>query len=386
MKSSPIRRVLILGGAGIIGKGLAEECVNMGYRVTIVRRGTSPVAQLSDAVTEVVSLDVHAKGALTSLSDRTWDTVIDLVSFSPGQLQSVFDSLHANCSQYIFVSSATVFDDPGAGLITENSPRITHGWQYPLQKIACERLLEQAAARFSLPTTIVRPYITYADNRLPLGVWESGEILGRIAGGWPVPIGAEISSAATTLTHTKDLATCLVGLIQNPKAMNEDFNVVVGKATTWQAIYEGVATAFGEALLPSKASVEALVGAFPELRGKAQDRTLDRKFDCSKLRDAIGNLPEPQQFQMDPHSIREFYAANEIGGIDYFTMGRQSELIKRHSRTGGEIKAEKQLQAHLRRQSFHAYSRYKVGASPNLRRLVRLARSRNQSVVSPYLP
>jgi nucleoside-diphosphate-sugar epimerase len=232
-----------------------------------------------------ITVDASDGEALAAaLRDREFDVVVDLVSFAPAQLQALLRLFAGRCGQYMFVSSATVYEGvQPPNRLTEDARRVVGPWSYPQQKIDCEALLASEAKVSGQAYTVVRPYITYSDQRLAFGVWETHDVLGRLEMGWPVVIGDDLVDTATSLTHASDLARGMVELMGNSAALNEDVHIASDETTTWREVFEKAADLLGgEANIVASTS-DRMTRAFPELQGKLFDRALGRSFDNSKF-------------------------------------------------------------------------------------------------------
>ena len=92
------------------------------------------------------------------------------------------------------------------------------------------------------PLTIVRPSHTYDDANPPLpGGWTAVD---RIARGAAIPVHGD-GTSLWTLTHAEDFARGLVGLLGNPRAIGEVFNITGSDVYSWDQIYSIVAGALG---------------------------------------------------------------------------------------------------------------------------------------------
>ncbi|MFT3860526.1 NAD-dependent epimerase/dehydratase family protein [Micropruina sp.] len=278
--------VLILGGTGIIGRELSTVALAAGYRVCVVSRGRR--LGRSRAVEEIVGDVYDTKAFAATLGDRVFDVVVDLLSFDPEQLTKSLTLFSGRCSQYVFVSSATVYQgaEPGKGL-TEDAPRTRGPWSYPSLKILSEDRLRTECARTGQAFTIVRPYITYSEQRIPFGAWEMGDVLGRILAGRPVVIGEQMANTLTSLTHSHDLARGIVGVLGNSMAMNDDFHIASEEQVTWAEVQSVAASIVDRTVTLVQVPDERVAHVFPELTGKISDRLLPRAFDNSKLKRVV---------------------------------------------------------------------------------------------------
>jgi nucleoside-diphosphate-sugar epimerase len=92
------------------------------------------------------------------------------------------------------------------------------------------------------PVTVVRPSHTYDDANPPLpGGWT---VVDRIARGEEIPVHGD-GTSLWTLTHAEDFAQGLIGLLGNPRAIGEVFNITGSDVYTWDQIYRIVGDAIG---------------------------------------------------------------------------------------------------------------------------------------------
>lgn len=280
-------KVLVLGATGIIGKELCFELSRSGVDVfALSRRQANGIDGVNWIFADV--RDVDALG--DKISGHSFDAVVDLVSFNSDQVSGILELFKGRCGQYVFVSSATVFDSSDGNVITEKSALVTSGWSYPLEKIQAERLLRNRCRETGQIYTIVRPYITYSPQRVSFGIWEDESVVPRLQAGVPVIIGDELRAVETTLTHSHDLAKAISSLVGNESATNEDFNVVTSESTSWSQVYELAAELLDRNLKVIDCSVFEILEVLPRLRGKVEDRLMRRVFDNTKLMTACPGL------------------------------------------------------------------------------------------------
>lgn len=357
------KTVLILGGTGIIGNHLSIAASNKQMKVYCVSRSLK--SNLDPRVQQIIG-DVYDKESFSNkIKDLHFDAVIDLLSFNASQLSVSLDMFNGRCSQYIFVSSATIFrSGEKSTKITEVNARVNDGWGYPLNKIKCEAILRAYSDSTNQSYTIVRPYITYSDQRISFGAWEGYGILERIIQGRPIVIGDELAQVKTTLTHSYDLAQGIVGLIANPKAVNEDFNITSDESITWREVFEAAADIVGSTLNIESVQVDLLQTFFPEIRGKISDRMMVRVFDNNKLKEAYNDFSCKYTIREGYSEVIKSFMENDSRTVDYVTQGRIDNLIFTSTRsldTRQEIINYRKL---LRGRSFRDYLKYSVGYHP----------------------
>ena len=143
----------------------------------------------------------------------------------PSQVKSDMDLFHSRTGQYIFISSASAYQKPPRSLpITENTPLDNPYWQYSRNKAACEGLLGQAGSEVGFPFTIVRPSHTYDRTLLPFhGGYTT---VSRMRVGKPVVVHGD-GTSLWTMTHHRDFAVGLVGLLGNQSAIGQSYHILL---------------------------------------------------------------------------------------------------------------------------------------------------------------
>ena len=163
-------------------------------------------------------------------------------------------------------SSASAYNKPAAShVITEGTTLANPYWQYSRDKIACEELLMKAYREESFPVTIVRPSHTYCERGVPVsvhGVKGSWQVLKRMIEGKPVIVNGD-GSSLWTLTWNEDFARGFIGLLGNPKAIGEAFQIMSDEQLTWNQIYQCVANALGVEFKPYHIASDFLAAVAP---------------------------------------------------------------------------------------------------------------------------
>jgi nucleoside-diphosphate-sugar epimerase len=226
--------LLILGGTGIISTACVELAASRGIGVTVLNRSRRGPPRAG--VTQVTA-DVGRPGEVAAvLGGRTWDAVVDFLSFTPEDIERRIALFRSRAAQYLFVSSASAYQKPLGGhyLVTESTPLVNPFWDYSRAKIACEDRLMRAVREDAFPATIVRPSLTYGDIVVPLAVnsWEkSYTAVDRLRRGRPLIIPGD-GLTLWTITHNSDFAKGLVGLLGQPGAIGHAFQIMSGSMRT----------------------------------------------------------------------------------------------------------------------------------------------------------
>jgi nucleoside-diphosphate-sugar epimerase len=154
-------RTLVIGGTGLISRGIVKHLLGRGAKVTVFNRGKSAEPPLPPDVRTVLG-DRDDADALSAVAEENFDVVIDMVCFCDKQATAAVTAFGSKCQQYIFCSTVCTYGtgSPATVLIDESSPQQpTSG--YGRHKVACEQtfLAAHGAGRFA--TTIIRPSQTY---------------------------------------------------------------------------------------------------------------------------------------------------------------------------------------------------------------------------------
>jgi nucleoside-diphosphate-sugar epimerase len=275
--------VLFVGGTGQISLPCVEKAVAAGHDVSVFNRGLRE-AELPKGVTSIVG-DMKDPASYRQLGARKFDVVCQFMVFTPEQMQLDIETFAGNTGQYIFISSASVYDKSGHYVVKEGvTPVHNPFWAYSQDKIACEKLLQ---ASTNLPWTIVRPSHTVRTG-IPTMVGEGDVIARRMLAGKPVFVAGD-GTAPWTLTRSVDFANPFVGLFGKQAALGEDFHITSSRAFTWTQIYQAIARGLGvEANIVCVPS-DTLIRYRPDWAGPLWgDKSLASLFDNSKVTSVAG--------------------------------------------------------------------------------------------------
>lgn len=301
-------RVLFIGGTGIISSGSAALAVERGIDLTLLNRGKS--LRPPPAGARVLTADIRDRVQVQqALGGQEFDAVVDFVAFTPAHVQADLELFANRTGQYVFISSASVYQKPPANLpIRESTPLDNPVWEYSRNKIACEELILQAYRQTRLPFTIVRPSHTYDACYMPLPGGYT--VLHRMLQGKPVIVHGD-GTSLWTLTHTRDFARGLVGLLGNSRAIGEIFHITSDEWLTWDAIYRLVGRAAG--VEPDMVHVPSdLIAAYDQTMGDSLrgDKSHSAIFDNSKIKQVVPDFCAPTPFAQGAREIVAWFLAD----------------------------------------------------------------------------
>lgn len=229
--------VLVLGGTGAMGVPVVQLLRREGYTLYVTSRSSK------ESVDNINYIQGNAKdnNFLDTLLVREYDAIIDFMVYDSEELEERIDKLLAATKQYCFFSSSRVYAESQEP-ITENSSRLLdvcedkiylNTNEYALSKAREENILKNCGKK---NWTIIRPYITYNDYRLQLGVYEKENWLYRALQGRTIIMPKDIAERKTTITYGLDVASAIVKLIGNQSAYGEIYHIVSTQAVTWGQI------------------------------------------------------------------------------------------------------------------------------------------------------
>lgn len=187
--------------------------------------------------------NAHDTAFLQELLKEKFDAVVDFMVYTAKEFQQRYEWVLRHVSQYVFVSSARVYA-PTEGVIDETSQRILDICKdqqyiqqelYDISKALQENMLIQSGYH---NYTIVRPSLTYNDERLQFALYEKDEWLYRALHGQSIVFPENMKHVRTTMTWGGDVAAQIARLLCNEKALGEVFNTTCGQTMTWEDIWK----------------------------------------------------------------------------------------------------------------------------------------------------
>jgi nucleoside-diphosphate-sugar epimerase len=326
--------ILMIGGTGNISTEAAEELYNNGNTISMLTTGRKPVPSKYRHFTA----DRNNFESLCSIfRTETFDIVIDFVAFVPEQIEKVYTACRGKISQYIFISSATVYQKPHSILpITENVPKGNPYWKYAQDKIACEDFCGKVHGR-EFPVTIVRPSHTFGKTWIPSALHHSDyTVTSRILNGKPIVIHGD-GTTDWTLTAASDFAIGLAGLTGKKDAIGESFHITTDEYHSWNEIYAILGDVLGVRPAIEHVPVNFLIKLYPDLRGPLLgDKAENGVFDNSKIKQFVpGFCCRTSLRSQFEDSIAWFNKDNSRRTINEIENSRAEKIINvwRHSGT-----------------------------------------------------
>lgn len=290
-----MRKILLVGGAGAIGKYVSSELLQMGHCVDVIC--------LEEIHSDNERLryynNMASKEFLTDLLDaQHYDAIVDFLHYSNGEsYQSNHELFARNTEHLIFLSSYRVYADLEHPIV-ETSPQL---WDvitdpeflakedYALAKSRCERFLYQDSRYHNW--TIVRPVISFSTNRFDLMTYKGLEIIKRARAGKPVLLPAEGKDLTSSLAWAGNTAKMIANLLFKEETFQEAYTISSGTDHTWGDIAEIYEKLLGLKVIWVDKEIyleNATFNQGPDKWMLYYDRLYDRKIDNTKILKATG--------------------------------------------------------------------------------------------------
>lgn len=232
-----MKKVLVLGGTGAMGRYLVPELLALGYAVDVV--------SLDDMNSDNPRLNyrkgnVKEKGFLPKLLKDNYDGIVDFMTWHTEEFCEVYKLFLDNTDHYLFLSSCRVFAD--APPITEKSPRLLDvsddkeflaTEDYALYKAREENILMESGYT---NWTIIRPATTYSTGRLQLVTLEADTIVNRMLSGKTIVLPKDAMNCQATFTWGGDVAKMMAKLLFNEKTYTESYITATAEHHSWAEI------------------------------------------------------------------------------------------------------------------------------------------------------
>ena len=327
-------KVLFIGGTGIISSACSELAVSRGIDLYHLNRGKSASLRPVSGVKTIQADIRNYTETEHALGDHKFDVVVNWIGFTPDQIQADIDMFSSRTDQYVFISSASIYETPPRSLpITEDTVISNPFWEYSRIKIACEDLLRKSYLEQGFPYTIVRPSHTYDKTLIPL----QGGItaLMRLKQGLPVVVHGD-GSSIWTLTHHKDFAKGLVGLLGKEEAVGQAYHITSDEWLSWDNIFRLMGAALG--VEPNIIHIPSdLIATYDPVFGEGLlgDKTHTMIFDNSKIKTLVPDFSAEIPFEQGAREIVAWYEADAARQkVDPHLNGLFEKMIQDYSAVG----------------------------------------------------
>ncbi|WP_338044739.1 NAD-dependent epimerase/dehydratase family protein [Paenibacillus periandrae] len=285
-----VLNVLLLGGTGVISRQIVSQLLLAGHEVVIFNRGSRTLPFAGD-VEWITGDKSDAQRFEASMSKRTFDVVIDMISFNEADARSTVNTFNHRAGQLIMCSSIAAYKRPyKTNPIKEEAEELFDNpeFSYAYEKAEMERYLQRIAGETQLPITIIRPSLTYGIGGSNLGVLRQNyNIVQRIRAGKPLVMFGD-GTTPWAFTFAPDLAKAFVGAVGNTRTYNKAYHATHEDVHIWNDLYVEFGSIIGIepqiVHIPSELLAKANPGLFAHL---VFEKSYSGLFDNSLIKSDI---------------------------------------------------------------------------------------------------
>ena len=331
--------VLIIGGTGVLSSAVTAEALNKGFSVTMINRGRR---RIPDGVELIKADKSDVPTIVKELGDRKFDAVIDFLCFTEEQTEASVKLYSQYARQYFYISSCAVYDTASLDgqMADEDSKKVLPIWKYSVDKWASENKIKALLGGSGVKYTMIRPCVTYGDTRIPYGIMPPygyhWTLCARILAGKPVVVWNGGRNRCN-MTRVEDFAVGVVGLIGNPKAYDEAFNICGEETPSFSEVLDVLSKLLHKEVLRVDVPSEYYAKECPSKKGEILG---GRSIDCinsnRKIKDAVPSFQQTINLEEGiKRTIEAYQAQNFQKGIDWAFDADQDRIIAKWCRKNG---------------------------------------------------
>ncbi len=230
-------KVLMIGGNGNISWFCTKELIDAGYEVFELHRGvTYSTRRDVHPEAKIIKADIRESvGTKKVLEGMSFDVVCDFICYNGEQARNAIDLFFDRTKQYIVISSDVIYERKISNLpFSEQADirSIDGASDYIRGKLELEEVFKKAYQEKGFPVTVVRPGYTY-DTIVPVSIGHNcWTAVDKILSGLPLLIGGD-GQSIWNMTNSRDFAKAFIGLVGNPDAIGEAFDIATDEWVTW---------------------------------------------------------------------------------------------------------------------------------------------------------
>lgn len=317
--------ILVLGGTGAMGTHLISFLSqNKDVRVTV----TSRKERSSHGNINYIVGNARDSAFMSSLFKNShYDVIVDFMNYNYEEFIDYHRALLDATDHYIFLSSSRVYAN-FEGRITENCPRLLETSKdeaflstnrYALRKAREEDVL-RTSGRDNY--SIIRPYITYSNRRLQLGIYEKEEWLYRVLNDKPLIMSEGVLDKITTLTFGKDVAFGIYQIVLG-KPLSDAVHITTMENMTWMEILKMYASIIKEQTgkdikVYTSHGIKSIEMLYEGGYNTIYDRQWNRQFENLKAESVCGHIDYLGMRDGLSTCLKEFLRDWKVGGNELF--------------------------------------------------------------------
>lgn len=329
-------RILVIGGTGVLSSAVVKEALKQGINVTMINRGRRK--NLIPPGVELIKSDKDDLQFIRkTLKGREFDAVMDYLCYTDEETTKSFNLYSQYTKQYFFISSCAVYNTSLGGICKEDSPKVLPIWNYSVNKWTSEKHLMSLASQTDVKYTIIRPCVTYGDTRIPYGIsprygyhWT---LVARILNNKPI-IRWNGGVNRCNMMRVEDFAVGVVGLIGNPKAYNEAFNICGDETPSFNDVLDCLSELTGKPIQTVDIDSSFYAKELPQRSGEILGgRSIDAINSNEKIKSVVPAFRQNISLKEGIAKTFDAYRTeNYQRGIDWQFEGETDRIIRKWSK------------------------------------------------------
>lgn len=299
-------RYLVTGGAGFIGSYLVEALVRDGHEVAVLDNyatgDRSNLSQVSDQITMVQGsvLDTLLVDELVEQVDAVFHLAaavgVRLIVEHPLRSfltnikgsENVLEAAHRWRRKVLLASTSEIYGKYSDGPFKEDDDRVLGStqvsrWGYSTSKAVDEILGFAYSRERGLPVVLVRLFNTVGPRQSSAYGMVLPRLVEQALAGEPLTVHGD-GQQTRCFCHVSDVVRALVGVMDDPRAEGDVFNIGSSEEVTIVELAERIIARTGSSSKIDKIPYEeAYEGGFEDMRRRVPDTT--------KIRNLIGWEP-----------------------------------------------------------------------------------------------
>lgn len=332
-----MKKVLVIGATGAMGRYLVPELIKLNYEVVAVGLDESSPWQLD---VKYIKGNAFDKPFLEELLKEKFDGIVNFMNYDAYSFSDYYKMLLDNTDHYVFLSSCRVYDDKEQP-INETSPRLWDTSEDEVLKASHDYCIHKAQDEDLLNAsdynnwTIVRPATTFSTMRLQLVTLEFANSVERALMGKKVILPIQAKDKPATLSWGGDVAKMIANVLFKKEALREVYNVCSAESRTWEEIAEYYRELVGlEAIWVDKEDYLKILSPEGKINVRWQleyARLFRRITDNSKILALTGMKQDELMPMLDGLKLEIANIPKDFTPKDTEVGLRMDEYIKEHS-------------------------------------------------------
>ncbi len=341
-------KVLLIGGTGCLSTDVSRKIVSDNqFELYLLNRGNRK-KDIPEGANVIIGDIRNAKQVRENIKDFYFDVVVDFLSYVPSQLEATIGAVEGHYNQYIFISSSAVYDFKRIGErpIKEDDLQGGKSWDYSIGKIECEKWLKNYFSDKKTVYTIIRPFFTYNDQRLPYALnpdyHHTWSIIRRIMEDKPIVMWGD-GNNCVPFTSTRDFANAVVATFNNEIAFNNAFHIATESRYSWNSVLQIVGKLLNKEVNIICLPTEKIIDVFPEYTGPiTEDKNFELYVDNSKIKSICPQFNNLIDIETGMKLMLDYHLNNkDEQNVDYLWDAKMDTLINQCAKQNTAIRRMK---------------------------------------------